>query len=251
MKNTERFSNRVDNYVLYRPHYPDAIIPFLTERIELNPQWVVADIGSGTGISSELFLKNGNRVFGVEPNKEMRQAAEKLFLNEKNFISINATAEDTSLEDHCIDLILAGQAFHWFDLQKTKSEFQRIGKKDSYIALLWNDRKENSKFQQLYNEMLKMYAPTYKGVCERNVNVKAIKQFFLPHHCHVKEFPNSQSFDFQGLVGRLLSCSYAPLEGEPTYNSIMTRLREIFDQCNVNGKVIFEYTCKIYYGKTE
>ena len=249
MKNTERFSNRVENYVLYRPHYPAKIIPFLKEQIGFNNRWIVADIGSGTGISSELFLQNGNTVYAVEPNKEMRESAEAIFKKDKKFISINATAEATSLGDSSIDLILAGQAFHWFDETASKKEFQRIARPGAYLLLMWNDRKADSKFQQVYEQMLLDFAPAYEEVCQRNIDETAIRNFFAPQPYHLQSILNSQSFDFEGLKGRLLSCSYAPLENHPTYQPIMKRLAQIFDQFSVNGKVEFEYNCKLYYGK--
>src|SRR2546422_11068618 len=111
---TQRFSNRVKDYVLYRPGYPIELIDFLAKNCGLTSASIIADIGSGTGKSSELFLKNGNKVFAVEPNKGMRLAAEKLLGDYDNFISINGTAENTVLDASSIDMIVAGQAFHWF-----------------------------------------------------------------------------------------------------------------------------------------
>ncbi len=133
---TTRFSNRVDNYVKYRPHYPAAVIDYLKKEKVLKDNYVIADIGSGTGISSELFLKNGNTVYGIEPNKEMREGGEKYLSGFKNFISINGTAEDTTLKENSIDVITAGQAFHWFDMVKAKKEFKRILKTNGYVVLI-------------------------------------------------------------------------------------------------------------------
>src|SRR5689334_2737571 len=123
---TKRFSNRVEQYVKYRPSYPKEIIPFLEKNAGLNSSFVIADIGSGTGISTKLFLDNGNKVFAIEPNNEMRKKGEELLRDHSSFISINGTAEQTTLADGSIDMIVAGQAFHWFDAGKTKSEFRRI-----------------------------------------------------------------------------------------------------------------------------
>src|SRR5438552_226529 len=123
---TTRFSNRVEQYVKYRPSYPKEIIPFLENTIDLNPSFVIADIGSGTGISSKIFLANGNTVYAVEPNNEMRNKAEELLWQYDSFISINGTAEQTTLADTSADMIVAGQAFHWFDAVKAKIEFRRI-----------------------------------------------------------------------------------------------------------------------------
>lgn len=249
MKNTERFSDRVEDYVRYRPHYPPEIISFLKEQLGLNSQWTIADIGSGTGISSELFLQNGNTVYAVEPNQNMRKAAESLFKNNKKFISIDATAETTSLSNESIDLIVSGQAFHWFDKTASKKEFQRIARPDAYLLLMWNDRKEDSEFLKMYEKMLVEFALEYKGFCQRIVDETSIRNFFEPCPYTLKIFSNSQYFDLEGLKGRLLSSSYAPQKGHANYQPIMRRLKEIFDRFSVNGLVNFEYRCKLYYGK--
>src|SRR5579863_1256797 len=112
---TTRFSDRVEDYVKYRPHYPKKILSYLQDRYAFGPGWVVADIGSGTGISTELFLRFGNNVFAVEPNLEMRSKAEELLAAHPGFRSVEGTAEATGLPGSSIDLIVAGQAFHWFD----------------------------------------------------------------------------------------------------------------------------------------
>ncbi|MGZ6555184.1 MAG: class I SAM-dependent methyltransferase, partial [Bacteroidia bacterium] len=144
METLNRFSNRVENYVKFRPDYPAEIIPFLKQHLILNSESVVADIGSGTGISAELFLKNGNVVYGVEPNKEMREAGERLLKGYPNFYSVDATAENTTLPTDDIDLIIAGQAFHWFDKQKCRTEFHRILKPTGTVILMWNDRRTDT-----------------------------------------------------------------------------------------------------------
>src|SRR4051812_3683515 len=131
MDKLDRFSNRVENYIKYRPTYPEAVLEFLKQKGIVKADSVIADIGSGTGISAELFLKNGNKVIGVEPNKDMREAAERLLKNYPSFESKAATAEETGLTNGSVDVIMAGQAFHWFDKQKCREEFKRILKKDS------------------------------------------------------------------------------------------------------------------------
>lgn len=248
MKSTERFSNRVDHYIRYRPHYPAEIIPFLEKEIKLNNRWVVADIGSGTGISAEFFLQNGNKVYCVEPNLKMRNAAEAMLKKDKNFVSINGTAEATTLPNENIDLIVAGQAFHWFDKVAAKKEFQRIAKSEAYLLLMWNERNLENAFQQAYEQMLLEYVPDYEEVCQRQIDESVINDFFFPHMYRLEVFANEQEFDLEGLKGRLLSCSYAPLEGTSNYKPLILRLEEIFKEFNVNGKVKFEYLCKLYYG---
>jgi ubiquinone/menaquinone biosynthesis C-methylase UbiE len=141
---TTRFSDRVENYIKYRPHYPPEVIDYLQSQNVLADSSVIADIGSGTGISTEMFLNNGNTVYGVEPNKEMREAAERLLKDYKNFVSVNGTAEETTLKNKSIDIVTAGQAFHWFDIPKSKAEFKRILKDTGYVVLMWNNKQLSS-----------------------------------------------------------------------------------------------------------
>lgn len=249
MKNTERFSGRVENYVRYRPHYPKEIITFLKKSISFTDQWIVADIGSGSGISSELFLKNGNVVMAIEPNQEMRAAAEAQFKKKKKFISLKGTAENTTLPENSVDLIVAGQAFHWFNQRKSKKEFQRISTPNGYLLLMWNERDMNSPVQKAYHQMLLELAPKYEEVCQQNINEKAIKSFFSPNPFTFHSIPQSQFFDLEGFKGRLFSTSYAPIGIEKEEKILIKRLKKIFDQFNVNGLLEFPYHCKIYCGK--
>lgn len=250
MNTLNRFSNRVENYIKYRPDYPAETIIFLKQNNILKPESVIADIGSGTGISTELFLKQGNKVYAVEPNKEMREAAERLLKGNKNFISIDATAEDTALKSKSIDLIIAGQAFHWFDKKKSKVEFQRILKNEGTVVLMWNDRRTTStEFLRVYEDFIKMFATDYNEVNHKNIDEKIFNDFFGSGNYKIESFINYQHFDLDGLKGRILSSSYMPAEGQENFNTMMDVLKDIFIKFQKNGKVTIEYDTKIYYGK--
>ncbi len=247
MKSTERFSNRVENYVRYRPGYPPEVLSFLTGELHLKPSWMIADIGSGTGILSEIFLRNGNAIFGVEPNNEMRIAAEKLLHHYSNFKSVNGTAEATTLSPHSVDLVTAGQAFHWFDQEKTKKEFRRIGKPGGPAVLIWNTRRtDTSPFLKAYEELLLRYSSDYEQIDHRHVNETVLSKFFTSYVRKV--FPNSQHFDFEGLKGRLLSSSYVPLSGDERFAPMMAELKNIFDGTQQNSTITFEYDTEVYTG---
>src|ERR1700756_4899998 len=137
----QRFSNRVADYVRYRPGYPSALIELLRGECGLRADHVVADVGSGTGILAKLFLDNGNRVFGVEPNEEMRQAGENFFSGYKNFSSVHVFWEPTTLPAGSVDFITAAQAFHWFEPVATRREFLAILKPHGWVVVMWNDRR--------------------------------------------------------------------------------------------------------------
>ena len=246
----KRFSTRVENYIKYRPTYPTGVIDLLREECGLSAESVVADIGSGTGILSELLLKVGARVFGVEPNKEMREAGEKLLSEYDRFASLEAAAEATTLPENSIDIITAGQAFHWFDRARAKEEFFRILKPEGCVALIWNDRQTTTTpFLIEYEQLLQTYATDYKVVNHKELDPGAIDSFFAPGEFTLKKFENRQLFDFQSLKGRLLSSSYSPEEGHPNHEIILRKLREIFDKYNLDGMVAFEYETLVYYGR--
>ncbi len=246
---TSRFSNRVENYLRYRPHYPAEIVKYLKKENVLKNDSVIADIGSGTGFSSEVFLNNGNTVYGVEPNKEMREAGEKYLSGYKNFISVNGTAEETTLNANSIDLIIAGQAFHWFNIVKAKKEFKRIIKIGGWGVVMWNVRQSaESEFARDYGKLLLKFGTDYKQVRRETLNRRKLS-VFNKDSIHSAGFANSQIFNYSGLRGRLLSSSYAPGEGHMNYIPMLNELKEIFEKYQHEGKVEFKYMTEIHFGK--
>lgn len=247
---TKRFSNRVENYINFRPKYQEAIIEVLKKECGLESVSVIADMGSGTGFLSELFLRNNNSVFGVEPNKEMREAAEKVFSNEANFVSVNGSAEATTLDSHSIDFITAGQAFHWFDVEKAHVEFARILKADGWVVLVWNDRKiDSTPFLIGYEAFLHTYGNDYRQVQHKTFDQSRLINFFGHQQFKLRTFENFQMFDRSGLKGRVLSSSYIPAEDQPGYGSMVKALDLLFDKFQIDGKVTFEYETKMFYGQ--
>lgn len=247
---TGRFSNRVENYVKYRPGYPPAVLEHLHRAWGLTAEAVIADIGSGTGILSELFLKNGNLVFAVEPNDAMRQAAETRLSAYRRFNSISATAEATTLPDASVDLVTAGQAFHWFDALRAKVEFARILRPGGFVALVWNQQDVRATpFMRGYATLLATYAPDYNVVKHSREGVNADIAALFDGRMQVVTFPNEQHFDFEGLRGRLLSSSYAPLPGHANFEPMIAELRRLFEAHRQNGMIIFKYETRLYLGK--
>jgi SAM-dependent methyltransferase len=237
--------------VKYRPHYPAEVFDFLEREGLLTKGATVADVGSGTGISAGPLLERGYTVYGIEPNKEMRQAAENILQNYPIFKSIAGTAEQTLLADHSIDLILAGQAFHWFDKEKCKTEFKRILKPGGNVVLMWNDRRTHTTdFLKVYEDFLQMFGTDYKEVNHKNTQAPRIfDTFFGAGNYHEKGFYNYQDVDFGGLKGRVLSSSYMPGEGHTDYEFMIYTLKKIFMRYQENGKVRLDYDTKVYYGK--
>jgi SAM-dependent methyltransferase len=248
-QSTERFSTKVENYLKYRPHYPRSVLELLQQTVGLTPDWVLADVGSGTGFSAELFLANGNRVFGVEPNAPMRAAGEHYLAAYPNFLSVAATAEATTLPSASVDMVLVGQAFHWFDRVRARQEFERITRGDRWLVLMWNSRDEDSTFQQDYERLLLQFGTDYTEIRHTNLDDDAIAEFFGSGGCSKVTFHNSQDVDLEGLLGRVWSSSYVPGPDHPDHEPMAAALVELFGKHQVDGRLAFDYHTDLYYGR--
>ena len=244
-----RFSNRVANYIRYRPSYPRELVDLLEREAKLSPEGTIADIGSGTGIFSELLLKAGYQVSGVEPNQPMREAAERLLSGYPRFHSVDGSAKATTLADQSADLIVSAQAYHWFDTPEARAEFRRILKPGGKIALIWNERLlDTTPFLRDYEALLREFGTDYAEIRHDNIGPESLRLVF-PGGYDIHTFPNSQRFDYEGLEGRLLSSSYTPAPGRPGHEPMLAELRRLFDEHRQNGQVSIDYDARVYLGE--
>jgi SAM-dependent methyltransferase len=245
---TSRFSGRVENYVRHRPGYPPVALRALQTECGLTAKAVVADVASGTGIWTRMLLESGNRVFGIEPNNEMREAGERLLAAFPNFTSIAGSAEATTLPDQSLDFVTAAQAAHWFDRAGARREFSRILKPGGWLVLLWNERSTDSTpFLRDYEQLLLTCGTDYEEVRHERTT-SAVNEFFAPAPYKERAFPMRQEFDHAGLEGRLLSSSYAPGAGHPQHAPMLHELKRIFELHQVQERVAFEYTTRVFFG---
>jgi len=249
LRPTERFSDRVADYVRYRPGYPPELLECLRRHCRLTPQWVVADIGSGTGLLTKIFLENGNRVFAVEPNAAMRAAREEYLRGFSQLVSREGRDEATSLEAHSVDLVAAGQAFHWFDRPRARAEFARILRPGGWVALVWNERLTSTPFLADYEQLLRRYSRDYARVDHRNIDDEALTEFFHPGHFRQEVFFIRQQFDWEGVQRRWLSSSYVPAAGQPGHEQMCGELEAIFRRYQQDSLVDWEYKTRVYYGR--
>jgi ubiquinone/menaquinone biosynthesis C-methylase UbiE len=246
---TQRFSDRVENYIRYRPSYPPQVLETMRAECGLTPEATIADVASGTGIFTKLLLENGNRVYGVEPNREMREAAERLLAGYPRFTSMPGTAETTTLADQSIDFATAAQAAHWFDLPRARKEFARILKPGGWAVLLWNERcTDTTPFLREYEELLLQYGTDYETVRHEHTTDN-IGGFFAPTAFEQRVFDMQQEFDYAQLEGRLLSSSYAPGGGHPQHEPMLRKLRRVFEAHQRNGRIGMDYVTRMYYGR--
>jgi len=245
---TARFSDRVENYVRSRPGYPPEVLALLRAECGLQPNHIVADIASGTGLFTRLLLENGNAVFAVEPNPEMRAMGMHELEAYARLVSVAGTAEGTTLRSASVDFVTAAQAAHWFDLPRARAEFARILKPEGWCVLIWNERRTaTTPFLRDYEQLLLTYGTDYKEVRHERTTA-VIHKFFAPALCQERVFDLRQQLGYEDAAGRLLSSSYAPLEGHPSHAPMMLELQRIFRAHGKDDRVEFEYNTRVYYG---
>jgi SAM-dependent methyltransferase len=247
----DRFSDRVEDYVRYRPSYPLAVIDFLTRSAGLGPEVTVADIGSGTGIFTALLLDTGARVFGIEPNAAMREAAQLALGGRPNFASLGGSAEETGLPGRVVTLATCAQAFHWFDVPRARREFMRILVPNGMAALVWNTAgRTDTPFAAGYERIKAGLAGDFHPVRHEAIGKAGRCDAFFGAGCWERRtFPNAQHLDLPGLRGRLLSSSYAPKEGGPGHAAMIGALDDLFRRTAAGGLVTMEYETEVYLGR--
>jgi SAM-dependent methyltransferase len=244
-----RFTGRVALYSRHRPGYPAALFEHLAEVLGIGSGSVVAEIGSGTGILTEPLLERGIVVHAVEPNLEMREAAESQLGRRRGFRSVDGSAESTGLPVRSVDAVLAAQAFHWFRPEEARREFDRILRPGGKVALIWNRRRTTGSFLAAYEKILEEYATDYRRVDHRRVaDPAALSRFFGAGGYRSASFDNAQDLDWDGLRGRLLSSSFAPLPGQPGHDPMIEALRRAFEAEARHGLVRIEYDTEAHWG---
>jgi SAM-dependent methyltransferase len=218
-----RFCGRVSHYVRHRPGYPEALLDRLVGEAGLDSRCAVADVGSGSGIFTRALLPRVGRVYAVEPNAEMRAAAERELGAMAGFVSVEGTAEATRLPDLSVRLVTAAQAFHWFDAESARREFQRILEPGGRVALVWN----------------------YQRVDHRRAT-RRLDAFFAERQHWT--FAHQRDRDWEASLGYMLSASYVPPAGHPSHGRIVEELERIFREHARDGRVAWVHRAELFLG---
>lgn len=246
---TQRFSDRVEAYLAGRPRYPAAIVEHLVRCGALPARGVVADIGVGTGLSAESFLAAGFRVIGIEPNAPMRSAGADYLARYPGYTSRDGTADATGLDAASVDLVVAAQAFHWFNAESFRAESLRILRPRGWAALIWNDRDLTSTpFLAGYEALLLEYGNDYRAIRDKHHGIESIPAFFGGRAPAAAEFPHQRRMDWAAVAALAGSASYLPAAGHPRHTELMAALRALFEAHAVNGVIEMRYTCRVHAG---
>jgi SAM-dependent methyltransferase len=247
---SERFTGRVESYRQFRPRYPDAVVGLLEAECALTASSTIADIAAGTGLLAEIFLARAYQVIAVEPNKEMRAACETLVERYPKLRCVAGTAEATGLPPHSFNLITVGQALHWFDLERTRTEFARILRPDGWCAVIYNERRLlGDDFHDGYERLLREFGIDYEVVRRQHLTLDQIQGFFAPGEMRRAVFLNAQFLTLEALEGRIISSSYMPKPGHTRYAAMRAAITNLFEKHQENERVRLGYDCSVSYGQ--
>jgi len=247
---TNRFTGRAGDYARHRPGYPPEIVEWMALDCGLREGSVVADIGCGTGIVTKMVLDAGARVVGVEPNGDMRGACGDALGANPHLSLSDGTAEATGLADASVDIVVAAQAMHWFDLDRARAEYRRILRPDGWAVAIWNERRlHGDPFHEAYEALLREHGTDYAAIRQRDIPPEKLRAFLGPTTYRLRVVDNAQEHDFEGLLGRLLSASYVPRPDSPRYPALVAAAREAFDAYALDGKVRIAYQTQWHAGQ--
>lgn len=248
--NTEKFSGKAKLYEKYRPVYPEALMEYLYCEVGLNKSSTIADVGAGTGLFTGQLLEKGSKVFGVEPNKDMRASAKSYLKKFDNFIPVDGTAEATKLEDSSVDFVTVAQAFHWFDAAAFRKECIRVLKPAGLVVLVWNSRVAQAAVVAENAAVCKRFCPDFKGfsggIDERP---SEFSLFYRNGLYTAKKLDYNISYDLEGYIGRNLSASYAPEAKDACYHEFINSLTELFYKYAHGGELVIPHITRCYTGK--
>lgn len=258
--NTQRFTGRAEVYDLYRQRYPtEEILAHLRDWCGLTPQWLVADVGAGTGMLAEVFLANGNRVLAIEPNVDMREQMHKTFDGLGNcwpsLEIIDATAEATTLPDASVDLVAVGRAFHWFDKDRALAEFRRILKPEGWITLVATDRSRDSVANPAFHDqiegfenLLAAHGTDYQRARSGYRSYQPMDNF-LDGELHQAQLHGCRQMDWTAFRGYLISLSVTPQPDDRAFAEFEKELRVYFERFEQKGMITLPTICWISAGR--
>ncbi len=241
-----RFDGKGEIYAKARPKYAEGLFEYFKSTLNIAAGSVFADIGSGTGIFTGQLLNCGYKVFAVEPNGDMRRKAEEKLSQNKSFISVIGNDRNTGLPDKSVDFLTAAQSFHWFDETAFKKECSRILKPGGKIIIVYNLRDEGADCIKALIELRGKYSSEFHGFSNGMSGKRCVA--FFDGKCKIYRTDNTQIYDRQGYIDRVLSSSYSLKETDGRYEEYLTDIHKIFDAFSKNGLIAVPIDTVAYIG---
>lgn len=219
--NTEKFTGKAKSYAKARPGYPKESIEYICSVVPTGS--VFADVGAGTGKFTQLVAERGHTVFAIEPNDDMREQLTITMLPFSNTRVVNGSAENTTLPDSCVDVIVSAQSLNYFDINAYRLECRRISKPGSIAITLYN---------------------SIPGIGNPENYKRSTSLFY--RNPTVREFPNPIFYTRENWLVYMLSHAGVPLPFEPNYDGYIKEINAIFDAENIDGLLRRDAITKVY-----
>jgi SAM-dependent methyltransferase len=254
---TQRFTGRSADYRRARPTYPAAFVDVVEQRLGVRPGDVVADIGAGTGLSAEPFVRQGHTVIGIDPNAEMLAVSVETLRGSATYRGVVGRAENTGLAGASVDCVIVAQAFHWLERDAARREFRRILRPPRRAAIAWHARRtRGSAFLEAYEALLREHGTDYDTIRQRTESAMrsvaadaAGDDAFFGDGCERVVLDNFQDLDLDALRRRVRSSSYMPAAGEAGHAAMMRAVDALFHAHAHDGVVRIAYDLDVYLGR--
>lgn len=243
------FSGRVADYSAFRPDYPDSLFDTLKTFAPPAPDVTVADVGAGTGLLTQGLLRHGYRVTAIEPNTQMRQAADERLGTCPGYHSTSGLAESLPFDSESVGLITAAQAFHWFDVERARVEFLRVLDARGQVAIIWNDRTLDDPLNAALDEMFDRYGSVKRAGLRAHDDRSAASRLFAGSAPRELAFPHAQRLDRQGLLGLVFSRSYVPARDTDAGRRVAAEVGTMFDRFAQAGMAEVRYRTGAMVGR--
>lgn len=237
-----RFSAAAEDYHRFRPGYPAQLFDWILAEgapRAPGPPGRVLDLACGTGIVARELVRRGLEVVGVDPNPEMLAHARASVSGRSGPRWLRAAAERLPLTDSSISLAVCGQAFHWFDLERTVAELRRILCPGGWSAAFWSERVARGPGRD-YDDLIDRYSSEYARVRRASPTLAGLREALQGAEVSERSFPNEQLLDLEGLIGRAFSSSYV-VHGVDDPDGLRAELEQLFERFAHGGHVRLEY----------
>lgn len=241
------FGDKVADYQASRPDYPAALFEQLAQG--LGAEAAIGDLGAGTGLLTEGLLARGWRVWAIEPNEGMRAACDRRLGGRPGYRSEAGSAEAVPLPAASLDLLTAAQAFHWFEIEAARAEALRVLKPGGQVALIWNDRRDDTPLHQALNEIFARHGGARRDALLAAEDRGQLGRFFLGAPPQQWQWPHSHRLDARGLLSLAFSRSYMPRPDSAAGQAAAAELLALFEHLvAADGRVEVAYTTVLFLG---